>query len=912
MSVGSGAVLADDVTHGIGFTKGCTSPTKIGDPYTCSYTVRNNLDDAGDTLTINSLVDTVHTAASGDVSSGEIIGAVKIVAILGATCVASSGDGSVGNPYTGVTSCTLPANSRLNVLGFSYYTVAAADFGLPGHQLRDTASLGWHDLCDDPLATGNSNCNANPPNVGAASLSLIQALLSTTATAIHNAAHQTVTTVAAGTTVHDSVTVSGQAGQPNPTGNVNIDWFLNGTCTGAAAANSGSVGPLDGSGQFDATAFSFQVNNAGARSFLAHYEGDATYLPSTGACEPLQVVDANIQITPTATNHVGDTHTFTAHVNVNDGTGSANAPDGTQISFSIDSGPGGFTSANPCTTAGGTGSCTINLSSAVTGVTTVSAHSTVSVGGISLTRDTNGVPANSGPAVKTWVNAKITITPNATNAVGQPHTFTATLSKDTGTGTFVAAAGETVTITLTNSNGAAASPAGPFTGTTDANGQFAVTFTSASTGTVTGHASSTLSVNGSAAFTVQTDGSAPNSGDAVKRFVNANIQITPANANNPINTNHVLTITVNAVNGTLDAGPHTATASIVSGPGAFVGSPTCTYTGGGASASCTVTISSATTGTTVVSATSNIAVNGVTITRTTGTSVNTSAGGSDNANKTWSAATVTTQVHNPSHQDITNTAVQGGTVVHDQATVGKSAGTPAGSPAPTGSVTFTLYDNGTCNGTVLATSANVALNGSGVAESATFTTPNAAGNFSYSAHYNGDSNYPAANAACEPFSVSSPPTGQITPTQVQCSDILNGTAPTLDGINYTVSGGKIAQSINPGVFFFWTKITTTVPNQVVTVSQSNTSTNNAALFEINQGWDRVYTGDCSSYISGTETGGGTGATFTIKTPGNYILGIKYQTKTIAGTTAPVPANITYNFTTSLGGNTGGAVLLKKQ
>ena len=31
----------------------------------------------------------------------------------------------------------------------------------------------------------------------------------------------------------------------------------------------------------------------------------------------------------------------------------------------------------------------------------------------------------------------------------------------------------------------------------------------------------------------------------------------------------------------MDAGPHTATASIVSGPGSFVGSPTCTYTGGG-------------------------------------------------------------------------------------------------------------------------------------------------------------------------------------------------------------------------------------------------------------------------------------------------------------------------------------------
>ena len=124
----------------------------------------------------------------------------------------------------------------------------------------------------------------------------------------------------------------------------------------------------------------------------------------------------------------------------------------------------------------------------------------MSVGGVSLTRDTNGVPANSGPAVKTWVNAKITITPNATNAVGQPHTFTATLSKDTGTGTFVAAAGETVTITLTNSNGAAAEP-GRAVHRHDRR-QWPVRghlHLARRPAPVTGHASSTLSVNGSAA-----------------------------------------------------------------------------------------------------------------------------------------------------------------------------------------------------------------------------------------------------------------------------------------------------------------------------------------------------------------------------------------------------------------------------
>ena len=57
------------------------------------------------------------------------------------------------------------------------------------------------------------------------------------------------------------------------------------------------------------------------------------------------------------------------------------------------------------------------------------------------------------------------------------------------------------------------------------------------------------------------------SGNASKTWVNANIQITPATATNPVGTNHVLTITVNALNGTIDAGPHTATATHRERPG---------------------------------------------------------------------------------------------------------------------------------------------------------------------------------------------------------------------------------------------------------------------------------------------------------------------------------------------------------
>ena len=62
---------------------------------------------------------------------------------------------------------------------------------------------------------------------------------------------------------------------------------------------------------------------------------------------------------------MGTNHTLTGHVNVNDGSGFANAPAGTLITFSKVSGPGSFVGAvNTCTTIGTTGSCTVQITSA--------------------------------------------------------------------------------------------------------------------------------------------------------------------------------------------------------------------------------------------------------------------------------------------------------------------------------------------------------------------------------------------------------------------------------------------------------------------------------------------------------------------------------------------------------------------
>jgi hypothetical protein len=95
------------------------------------------------------------------------------------------------------------------------------------------------------------------------------------------------------------------------------------------------------------------------------------------------------------------------------------------------------------------------------------------------------------------------------------------------------------------------------------------------------------------------------------------------------------------------------------------------------------------------------------------------------------------------------------------------------------------------------------------------------------------------------------------------------------------------------------------------VSRTNTSTNNAAPFLVHQGWDRVYTGTCGSSSSGTQLAGGSGASFTIATPGSYNIGIEYDPKSLAGTNGPVPDDVTYSFSTLLGGNTGVSVLLRK-
>src|SRR5262249_32322587 len=151
---------------------------------------------------------------------------------------------------------------------------------------------------------------------------------------------------------------------------------------------------------------------------------------------------------------------------------------------------------------------------------------------------------DSGNSTKTFQDEIITITPgSATNPVNAPHTVTATVFLNTGDGTgFHPFQGTSVTISLINQNGAVASPAGPFTGTTNASGQFQVTFTSATAGTVISVATTSLIVNGTTITRTTGDGyttvGGSDSASATKTFVgpsvssiSGNVFIDPAQNN---------------------------------------------------------------------------------------------------------------------------------------------------------------------------------------------------------------------------------------------------------------------------------------------------------------------------------------------------------------------------------------------
>jgi hypothetical protein len=115
------------------------------------------------------------------------------------------------------------------------------------------------------------------------------------------------------------------------------------------------------------------------------------------------------------------------------------------------------------------------------------------------------------------------------------------------------------------------------------------------------------------------------------------------------------------------------------------------------------------------------------------------------------------------------------------------------------------------------------------------------------------------------------------------------------------------------VFFYWVSVTVPGGNNSVTITQTiqpgNTFT---CKFAVASG-SNVFDSNCVSVpdtITQDPATGAVTAQFTAPA-GTYIIGIKYDAKSIAGCTAPNPTTVHYDFTTTgLPGSTQTLDLIK--
>jgi hypothetical protein len=138
--------------------------------------------------------------------------------------------------------------------------------------------------------------------------------------------------------------------------------------------------------------------------------------------------------------------------------------------------------------------------------------------------------------------------------------------------------------------------------------------------------------------------------------------------------------------------------------------------------------------------------------------------------------------------------------------------------------------------------------------------------------------------------------GAIAHTSTTCAMYNTGLQPSdyLTTLFYSASGGTVGNNVNPGVFFFYTRVTVTGAPQNVTVVQTTDSNNPTELFAPQQSQANLYTSTCAGVnISGTASGGT--VTYANVPAGDYIIGIKYDSKTFVGSPAPAPQVPTYTF-----------------
>lgn len=235
------------------------------------------------------------------------------------------------------------------------------------------------------------------------------------------------------------------------------------------------------------------------------------------------VEDSRISLEPSGANEVGNAHTFTATVETKIGDGSWEPSAGTEVQFSITdvhgSGASFVDGKDTCTTDEN-GQCSVEITSDSAGTFEVTASATVEVDNANT-----AILEPEDTATKVYADASIGISPQqATNPVGEEHTFTVSVTADDGNGDDAhPVAGVQPSVSITPGGYQMVSNQCADTGT-DANGECTFTINSNAAETYTANASVTLDVSTSegtvSGISRSTDGdSGPNgTGSAEKTY----------------------------------------------------------------------------------------------------------------------------------------------------------------------------------------------------------------------------------------------------------------------------------------------------------------------------------------------------------------------------------------------------------
>ncbi len=312
-------------------------------------------------------------------------------------------------------------------------------------------------------------------------------------------------------------------------GAVPSSWALSHTVAPTPGSQSLS-GPTVAPNGMSAT-WNLMINSTAPGVFLATptvtmtFPGGTQVVRTTdglgGSTVPAQktYVQGRISLSPlSATNEVGDPHTLVALVETTtDGFAWLPAP-GVGVTFSIVGGTAIFVGGVNTSVTNSAGQATAQIVSSTPETVLIQAAADL-FGNGAFVRVT-GTPGNGGNAAKTYVDARISVTPlSSVNPVGTDHTVTALVEVNAGAGWVPASNGTPVVFTLL-SNTAGATFVTPSAVTTSS-GQAFVTLFSSNLGGVTIRATADVTVAG-LVLRRATGSGGLNGPDALKNWVRNN------------------------------------------------------------------------------------------------------------------------------------------------------------------------------------------------------------------------------------------------------------------------------------------------------------------------------------------------------------------------------------------------------